>query len=59
MVKLAYNVKNIGLVREYFIPKPFDNRLLTKVSIAVAKAAMKAEFQKTDCRFPKNTKISC
>lgn len=40
MVKLAYNVKNLGFGREYFIPKPFDNRLLTKVSIAVAKAAI-------------------
>ena len=42
MVKLAYNVKNIGFGREYFIPKPFDNRLLTKVSVAVAKAAMES-----------------
>ncbi len=42
MVKLAYNVKNIGFGREYFIPKPFDNRLLTKVSIAVAKAAIES-----------------
>ena len=42
MVKLAYNVKNIGFGREYFIPKPFENRLLTKVSIAVAKAAMES-----------------
>ncbi|WDT68990.1 NADP-dependent malic enzyme [Cloacibacterium sp. TD35] len=42
MVKLAYNVKNMGFGREYFIPKPFDNRLLTKVSIAVAKAAMES-----------------
>ena len=40
MVKLAYNVKNLGFGREYFIPKPFDNRLLTKVYIAVAKAAI-------------------
>jgi malate dehydrogenase (oxaloacetate-decarboxylating)(NADP+) len=37
MVKLAYNVKNLNFGREYFIPKPFDNRLLTKVSIAVQK----------------------
>lgn len=42
MVKLAYNVKNLGFGREYFIPKPFDNRLLTKVSIAVAKAAIES-----------------
>lgn len=42
MVKLAYNVKNLGFGRDYFIPKPFDNRLLTKVSIAVAKAAIES-----------------
>lgn len=42
MVKLAYNVKNLGFGREYFIPKPFDNRLLTKVSVAVAKAAIES-----------------
>ena len=40
MVILAYNLKQLCFGREYFIPKPFDNRLLTKVSIAVAKAAM-------------------
>lgn len=39
-VILAYNVKSLKFGREYFIPKPFDNRLLTRVSIAVAKAAM-------------------
>ncbi|MFC4687489.1 NADP-dependent malic enzyme [Epilithonimonas pallida] len=42
MVKLAYNVSNISFGKEYFIPKPFDNRLITKVSIAVAKAAMES-----------------
>lgn len=40
MVMLAYNLKTLNFSREYFIPKPFDNRLLTRVSIAVAKAAM-------------------
>lgn len=40
MVILAYNLKQLSFGREYFIPKPFDNRLLTRVSIAVAKAAM-------------------
>lgn len=39
-VKLAYNIDNLTFGKEYFIPKPFDNRLLTKVSIAVAKAAI-------------------
>ncbi|AYO58490.1 NADP-dependent malic enzyme [Chryseobacterium sp. 6424] len=39
-VILAYNLKNLSFGREYFIPKPFDNRLITRVSMAVAKAAM-------------------
>ncbi|PZU90109.1 MAG: NADP-dependent malic enzyme, partial [Chryseobacterium sp.] len=39
-VMLAYNIKNLNFGREYFIPKPFDNRLITRVSKAVAKAAM-------------------
>lgn len=42
MVKLAYNLKNLTFGRDYFIPKPFDNRLITRVSIAVAKAAMES-----------------
>lgn len=42
MVILAYNLKTLNFGRDYFIPKPFDNRLLTKVSIAVAKAAMES-----------------
>lgn len=41
-VILAYNLHNLSFGREYFIPKPFDNRLLTRVSIAVAKAAMES-----------------
>lgn len=41
-VILAYNIKNLVFGREYFIPKPFDSRLLTRVSIAVAKAAMES-----------------
>ncbi len=41
-VKLAYNIDNLNFGREYFIPKPFDNRLFTRVSIAVAKAAMES-----------------
>ena len=39
-VILAYNVKNLQFGRDYFIPKPFDFRLITEVSSAVAKAAM-------------------
>lgn len=42
MVILAYNLKNLNFGRDYFIPKPFDSRLLTRVSIAVAKAAMES-----------------
>lgn len=41
-VILAYNLKNLSFGREYFIPKPFDNRLITRVSSAVAKAAMES-----------------
>lgn len=39
-VVLAYNLQSLNFGRNYFIPKPFDNRLLTRVSIAVAKAAI-------------------
>lgn len=41
-VMLAYNLRNLSFGRSYFIPKPFDNRLITTVSIAVAKAAMES-----------------
>jgi malate dehydrogenase (oxaloacetate-decarboxylating)(NADP+) len=41
-VILAYNLQNLQFGREYFIPKPFDNRLITKVSSAVAKAAVES-----------------
>ena len=41
-VKQAYNLKQLEFGREYFIPKPFDKRLFSKVSAAVAKAAMKS-----------------
>lgn len=39
-VMLAYNLQSLHFSRDYFIPKPFDSRLLTRVSVAVAKAAM-------------------
>ena len=45
-VILAYNIKNLSFGRDYFIPKPFDNRLITRVSIAVAKAAMESGIAK-------------
>ncbi|SFI22858.1 NADP-dependent malic enzyme [Halpernia frigidisoli] len=41
-VVLTYNLKSLNFGSEYFIPKPFDNRLITKVSMAVAKAAMES-----------------
>ncbi len=42
MVQMAYKIGNISFGREYIIPKPFDNRLITTVSMAVAKAAMES-----------------
>ena len=41
-VNIAYNKKNISFGKEYIIPKPFDERLITTVSLAVAKAAMES-----------------
>lgn len=35
----AYNLTELSFGRDYIIPKPFDNRLLTKVSNAVTAAA--------------------
>ena len=40
IVNLAYNQKNLSFGPEYIIPKPMDPRLITTVSMAVAKAAM-------------------
>ncbi len=39
-VNLAYNTKNLKFGRDYIIPKPMDQRLITEVSLAVAKAAI-------------------
>lgn len=39
-VKRAYGNENFSFGRNYLIPKPFDKRVLTRVSPAVAKAAM-------------------
>lgn len=38
-VKMAYGGKEFTFGKEYLIPKPFDKRVLTRVSSAVAKAA--------------------
>jgi malate dehydrogenase (oxaloacetate-decarboxylating)(NADP+) len=35
----AYNLKELKFGRDYIIPKPFDKRLLERVSQAVANAA--------------------
>jgi malate dehydrogenase (oxaloacetate-decarboxylating)(NADP+) len=42
IVTMAYNEKNILFGPEYIIPKPLDNRLLTSVAPAVAKAAIES-----------------
>ena len=39
-VRVAYGNKDFKFGREYLIPKPFDSRVLTRVTPAVAKAAM-------------------
>lgn len=39
-VNLAYGSKNLTFGAEYIIPKPIDNRLISAVSAAVAKAAI-------------------
>jgi malate dehydrogenase (oxaloacetate-decarboxylating)(NADP+) len=41
-VNLAYNITNLKFGRDYIIPKPMDQRLITEVSSAVAKAAMES-----------------
>ncbi|MDD4055434.1 MAG: NADP-dependent malic enzyme [Bacteroides sp.] len=40
VVNDTYKVNTLTFGREYFIPKPVDPRLITEVSMAVAKAAM-------------------
>ncbi len=42
IVNRAYNVRNFTFGPEYFIPKPVDPRLVTEVSMAVARAAMES-----------------
>ena len=39
-VNLAYGSKNLNFGSDYIIPKPIDNRLMSTVSSAVAKAAI-------------------
>jgi malate dehydrogenase (oxaloacetate-decarboxylating)(NADP+) len=42
VVNAAYGLSVLSFGREYLIPKPMDPRLLTWVSVAVAKAAIKS-----------------
>lgn len=41
-VNVAYGKTKLNFGKEYIIPKPFDPRLITKVPMAVAKAAMES-----------------
>ncbi len=43
MVNMVYNEKNLNFGPTYIIPKPMDPRLLSTVSLAVAKAAVKSK----------------
>jgi len=43
MVNMAYQEKNMSYGPTYIIPKPMDPRLLSEVSLAVAKAAVKSK----------------
>ena len=47
IVNRAYHVRNFTFGPEYFIPKPVDPRLITEVSMAVAKAAMDSGVART------------
>ena len=42
VVNEAYHVNNLSFGASYFIPKPVDPRLITNVSMAVARAAMES-----------------
>jgi malate dehydrogenase (oxaloacetate-decarboxylating)(NADP+) len=41
-INLAYNTNNLKFGKDYIIPKPMDQRLITEVSSAVAKAAIES-----------------
>ncbi|MDR1504948.1 MAG: NADP-dependent malic enzyme [Prevotella sp.] len=42
VINTAYELKRLSFGKEYIIPKPLDPRLLTTVSVAVAKAAIES-----------------
>jgi malate dehydrogenase (oxaloacetate-decarboxylating)(NADP+) len=45
-VNIAYGETKLNFGREYLIPKPFDPRLIVKIPIAVAKAAVESGVAK-------------
>lgn len=48
IVNRAYHVRNFTFGPDYFIPKPVDPRLITEVSMAVAKAAIDSGVARKD-----------
>lgn len=42
VINTAYEIKRLSFGKDYIIPKPLDPRLLTTVSLAVAKAAVES-----------------
>lgn len=50
VVLKAYGAKSLKFGKEYLIPKPFDPRLITAVSPAVAKAAMESGVARIDIK---------
>ena len=50
VVLKAYGAKSLKFGKEYLIPKPFDPRLITAVSPAVAKAAMDSGVARIDIK---------
>ncbi len=48
IVNRAYHVRNFTFGPDYFIPKPVDPRLITEVSMAVAKAAIESGVARKD-----------
>ncbi len=47
-VKLAYGGEDFKFGKNYLIPKPFDSRVLTRVTPAVAKAAMDTKVSRIE-----------
>jgi len=48
-VALAYGIESMSFGPDYFIPKPFDPRLIARVAPAVAKAAMDSGVATRPC----------